>query len=147
MKRLIVAVVVLALALMLAPVAFASGGDVSGPGPAGAATRAHNVKYSLNGTVQAVDVDAGTLSVLVKQTNRRARAYRGDVVNLTITPTTKFYQRTVDGERVAITLADFKTGDRIQSVGKLDKSDPGAPLFTAFRVTLRPAVSTGPNCP
>lgn len=147
MKKLIVAAVVLALALMLVPAAFAMGGDGSGPGPGGAATHAQNVKYSLHGTVQAVDSDAGTLSVLVKQSNRRARAYKGDVVSLTITATTKLYQRTVDGELVAITLADFKVGDRVQSVGTLDKTDPAAPLFTAFRVTLRPAAGTGPNCP
>ena len=46
--------------------------------------------------------------------NRRARAYKGDVVTLTVTATTKLYRRTVDGELVAITLADFKAGDRVR---------------------------------
>ena len=146
MKKVLVAAVVVALALMLAPAVFAASGDGHGPGPAGAATHAHNVKYSLNGTVQAADPGAGTLSVLVKQTNRRARAYKGDVVSLVVTADTKLYQRTVDGELVAITLADFKAGDRVQSVGNL-RTSPAAPVFTAFRVTLRPAATTGPNCP
>ena len=53
----------------------------------------------------------------------------------------------MDGELVAITLADFKAGDRVKSVGKLDKTDAAAPVFTASRITLRPAATTGPNCP
>lgn len=147
MKKLIVLAVILTVALMLAPAALAGGGTgtghSNGPGPA---THAHNVKYSLNGTVQAVDASANTLSVLVKQSNRRARAYKGDVVTLVVTATTKLYQRTVDGELVAISLTDFKAGDRVQSVGKLDKTDPADPIFTAFRITLRPVIGTGTNC-
>jgi hypothetical protein len=37
-------------------------------------------------------------------------------------------------------------GDRVTSVGALDRSDPAAPVFTALRVTLRPAVDTGTDC-
>jgi hypothetical protein len=156
MRKLIAAVSVLALALLLAPAALAAGGTCDGTGPGGGTgsgagtqtqTRAHNVKYSLNGTVQAADTGASTLTVLVKQSNRRARAYKGQVVTITVTATTKLYQRTVDGELVAITLADFKAGDRVQSVGTLDKTDPATPVFTAQRITLRPALGTGTTCP
>jgi hypothetical protein len=105
------------------------------------------VKYSLNGVVQAADTDASTLSVLVKQSNRKARPYKGKTVTITITATTALYQRTVDGELVVITLADLKSGDRIQSIGTLIKTDPAAPIFTAQRVTLRPALGTSPTCP
>jgi hypothetical protein len=140
MKKLTLAAVVLALALLLVPVAFAANGNGQG-------ARAHNVKYSLNGIVQAVDPDAGTISVLVKQSNRHARAYKGTVVSLTVTTTTKLYQRTVDGELVAITLADYQADDRVQSIGKLDRTDPAAPVFTALRVTLRPALTTCPIVP
>lgn len=159
MRKLIAAVSVLALALLLAPVALAAGGTCDGTGPGGGTgsgtggggtqtqTQAHNVKYSLNGTVQAADTGASTLTVLVKQSNRRARAYKGQVVTIAVTATTKLYQRTVDGELVAITLADFKAGDRVQSVGTLDKTDPAAPVFTAQRITLRPALGTSTTCP
>jgi hypothetical protein len=146
MRKLILLAVVLAVAMTLAPAALAAGGDGTGPGPGGAATQAHNVKYSLNGTVQAVNTDVSTLSVLVKQTNRRARAYRGDVVTITVTATTKLYQRTADGELVVITLADLAAGDRVTSVGTLDKTDPAAPLFTATRVTLRPPAGSCGTC-
>ena len=161
MKKLIVTLAVLALALMLAPAALAGDGtcDGTGGGSGGGSgdctgtqtqtqthKRAHNVKYSLNGTVQAADTEASTLSVLVKQSNRRARAYKGDVVTLTVTTTTKLYRRTVDGELLVITLADFKVGDRITSVGKLDKTDAANPVFTASRITLRPAVGTCTTC-
>jgi hypothetical protein len=161
MKKLIVTMAVLALALMLAPAAFAGDGTCDGTGGGtgngggngeGTGTqtqthkRAHNVKYSLNGTVQAADTEASTLSVLVKQSNRRARAYKGDVVTLTVTAATKLYRRTVDGELVTITLADFRAGDRITSVGRLDKTDAANPVFTASRITLRPAALTGTTC-
>jgi hypothetical protein len=147
MRKLIVLAVVLAVALTIVPAAFAGAGDGSGPGPgAGTATQARNVKYSLSGTVQAVDTDASTLSVLVKQANRRARYYRGDVVTVGVTAATRLYQRTVDGELVVIMLADFAAGDRIQSVGKLDKTDPDAPVFTAARVTKRPPAGTCTDC-
>jgi hypothetical protein len=144
MRKLILLALVLAIAMTIAPAVLAASGDGTGPG--GAATKAHNVKYSLNGTVQAVSTDASSLSVLVKQTNRRARAYRGDVVTITVTATTKLYQRTADGELVVITLADFAAGDRVTSVGTLDKTDPAAPRFTATRVTLRPPAGSCCAC-
>ena len=167
MRKLIALVSVLALALLVAPAALAGGGTCDGTGTGGGAggtggagggsgagggaqtqkqTHARNVKYSLNGTVQAADTGASTLSVLVKQSNRRARAYEGAVVTLTLTAKTKLYRRTVDGQLVVVTLADFAAGDRITSVGTLDKTDPAAPLFTAQRITLRPAAGTGTVC-
>ena len=145
MKKLIVTMAVLVLALMLAPAAFAGGGDCTST-QTQTHKRAHHVKYSLRGTVQAADSEASTLSVLVKQCNRRARAYKGDVVTLNVTATTRLYRRTVDGELLVITLADFKAGDRITSVGKLDKTDAANPVFTASRITLRPAAGTGTTC-
>lgn len=153
MRKLIAAVSVLALALVLAPAALAAG-PCDGTGPGGGAgggsgaqtqTHARLAKYSLGGVVKAVDSDASTLSVLVKQANRRARAYKGEVVAITVTATTRLYQRTVDGELVSITLADFEVGDRITSVGKLAKTDPAAPVFTATRVTLRLPLGTCVN--
>jgi hypothetical protein len=173
MKKLIATVSVLALALVLAPAALAAGGTCDGTGPGGGGAgggagggtctgagngagngagtqtqpRVRTIKYSLNGVVQAVDGDASTVSALVKQSNRSARAYKGKIVTLTVTATTTLSQRTVDGELVVITLADLKSGDRITSVGTLDKSDPAAPILTAQRITLRPALGTTPTCP
>jgi hypothetical protein len=158
MKRLIVAMVALTLALTLAPAAFAAGGSCDGTGPGGngggagggagtqAQTRSHMARYSLSGTVKAVDAGASTLSVLVNQSNHRARAYKGDVVILRVTAATKLYQRTADGQLVSVALDAFSAGDRVTSVGTLDRSDPAAPVFTALRVTLRPALGTGTNC-
>ena len=137
---------ILAVALAVAPVALAwGGGSGNGPGPNGTATQAHNVKYSLNGTVQAADTvrqhhhgtrEAGQPPRRLQ--GRRDHHHRDDHDEL--------YQRTVDEELVAITLADFKAGDRVQSVGTLDKTDLATPVFTADRVTLRPAVGAGANC-
>ena len=147
MRKLIVLAMALAVVLTVVPAALAAGGDGNGPGPGtGPGSKARNVTYSLNGTVKAVDADAATIAVLVKSANRRARAYRGDVVTITVTAATKLYQRTVDGELVVITVADFSAGDRVTSVGRLDKTDPAAPVFTAKRVTLRLPVGTCGTC-
>jgi len=146
-RKLIVLAVTLAIVLAAVPAALAAGGGGNGPGPGtGPGAKARNVAYALNGTVKAVDADAATLDVLVKSANRKARAYRGDVVTITVTAATKLYQRTVDGELVVITIADFAAGDRVTSVGSLDKTDPDAPVFTAKRVTLRLPVGTCAAC-
>ncbi len=121
MKKLIVTVAVLALALMLAPAAFAGDGTCDGSG-GGDCTgtqsqtqthkRAHNVEYSERDRAER-PTTASTLSVFVKQCNHRTRAYKGDVVTVTVTATTRLYRRTVDGKLLVVTLADFKAGDPI----------------------------------
>jgi hypothetical protein len=155
MRRLILALAALAASLTLAPAVLAAGGTCDGTGAGGGAVsgagtqtqmRAHMARYSLSGTVKAVDTGASTLSVLVRQSNHRARAYKGDVVTISVTATTRLYRRTADGQLVAVALDAFSAGDRITSVGTLDRSAPAAPVFTALRVTLRPAPGTGTNC-
>ncbi len=111
-------------------------------------THAHNVKYSLSGTVQAVDTGASTLTVLVKQSNRRARAYKGHVVvdhrdgHHQALPAHRGRPAREPSPSPTSTPATACT-----SVGTLDKTDPAAPVFTAQRITLRPALGTGTTCP
>ena len=80
------------------------------------------MNYSLSGNVVAVDADNGIVSVTVVKANRAARGYKGDTVDLRVASTTLYYERTVDGERVAVTLTDISAGDRINSTGKLTKA-------------------------
>jgi hypothetical protein len=154
--KVVVAGATAPVAQMPAPAALAAAGDCDGSvsgestgGGGGTQILAHArlAGYSLSGTVEAVDTDASAISVLIRQSNHRARAYKGDVVTVTVIATTKLYQRTGDGRLVSVTLDDaFGTGGPITSVGALDKSDATAPVFTALRVTLRPATGTRTDC-
>ena len=131
MRKLIVLAVVVALALLVVPAAFAGNGN-------GGSKKAV-VNYSLSGNVTAVDADNGVVSVTVVKANRAARAYKGQTVDLMVATTTLYYERTADGERVAVTLADIAAGDRITSSGKLTKAT-GA--FNAKRITIALPVGT-----
>lgn len=125
MRKLIVLAVVVALALLVVPAAFA------GNGPGG--SKAAVVNYSLRGNVTAVDADNGIVSVTVVKASKAARGYKGDTVDLKVAATTLCYERTADGERIAVTLPDISAGDRITSTGKLTKAT-GA--FSARRITI-----------
>jgi hypothetical protein len=134
-KKLIVLAVVIALALVAAPAAFAGNGTGNGNGGSKKAV----VNYSLSGNVTAVDAENGIVSVTVVKANRAARAYKGKTVELKVAATTLYYERTADGERVAVTLADISAGDRVTSTGKLTKAN-GA--FSAKRITIALPIGT-----
>jgi hypothetical protein len=127
MRKLIVLAVIGALALMAAPAAFAGNGNGND------GKKKAVVNYSLRGNVTAVDAGDGVVTVTVVKANAAARAYKGKTVDLKVAGTTLYYERTVDGERVAVTLDDISAGDRVTSTGKLTKTT-GA--FTAKRITI-----------
>jgi hypothetical protein len=137
MRKLLVLAAVVALALVVVPVALAGNGNGTGTGQGG--SKAAVVNYSLSGNVTAVDADSGVVSVTVLKANKAARAYKGKTVDLLVTSTTLYYERTADGERVAVSLADISAGDRITSTGKLTKAT-GA--FSAKRITIALPVGT-----
>jgi len=132
-KKLIVLAVVIALALVAAPAAFAGNGNGNG------GARKAVVNYSLSGNVTAVDAENGIVSVTVVKANRAARAYKGKTVELKVAAATLYYERTAEGERVAVTLADISAGDRVTSTGKLTRAT-GA--FSAKRITIALPIGT-----
>lgn len=148
MRRQLFIVMAVAITLAIVPVAYAGAyGDCACVANCSRSTLgATGVSYSLTGVATAVDATDGTMDVRVRTTNRRAVRYRGTEVTLTITPTTKLLRRTADGQLVPIALSDFTAGDRVSSVGTLDRSDPANPLFTAYRVTLRPPLGSCGGC-
>jgi len=133
MRKLIVLAVVVALALLVVPAAFA--GNSNGAG----GSKATVVNYSLSGNVTDVDAADGVVSVTVVKANKAARGYKGQTVDLKVSGTTLYYERTADGERVAVTLADISAGDRITSTGKLTKA---AGTFSAKRITIALPIGT-----
>ena len=102
----------------------------------GAASKRTIVNYSLSGKVTAVDAEAGAITVTVVKGNKAARPYKGQTITLNVTATTLLRERTVDGDLVVVTLADFAVGDRVNSAGRLNRADATAPVFTAKRVTI-----------
>jgi hypothetical protein len=143
MRKLIVLIAAVAMVLMVAPAAFAGNGSGTGGGNGGSGNGGSKktvVNYSLSGTV--TSVDESSIDVTILKGNAKVRAYKGDTVTLKLTATTRLYERTVDGELVVVTLADFAAGDRITSVGSLNRSDPAAPVFTAKRVNITLPIGT-----
>ena len=133
MRKLIVVAVVVALALLVVPAAFAGNGN--------GGSRKAVVNYSLSGNVTAVDADNGAVSVTFAKADKAARAYKGKTVDLKVATATLLYERTADGERVAVTLADITAGDRITSTGKpFTPRATGA--FSAKRITIALPIRT-----
>ena len=140
MRKLLALAVIALIALTIAPAALAGNGPGGGTGP-----QAGGARYAVNGTVTAVGADS--LAVAVKAGSRTVRKSVGKTVVLTITADTLLYERNADCTFTAITLADIAAGDRITSVGTIDRSDPATPVFNAHRVTLRPPLGTCPDRP
>jgi hypothetical protein len=158
MRKLFILAVVAVVALTIVPAALAGNGNGPGDGTgtgvctgtgtgpgSGFGPQAGGARYTVNGTVTAVGTDS--LTVTVKSGNRAVRKSIGKTVVLAITADTLLYERNADRTLVNATLADFAAGDRVTSVGTVDLSVAADPVFTAYRVTLRPPVGTYPGCP
>jgi hypothetical protein len=156
MRKLLIVAVIALVALGIVPAALAGNGHgpgdgtgtgiCTGTGPGtGSGPQASGTQYSVNGTVTAVGADS--LTITVKSANRVARKYVAKTVVLKITADTLLYERNADCTLVTAVLADFATGDRVTSAGTVDLSVAANPVFTAYRVTLRPLVGTCPGCP
>jgi hypothetical protein len=158
MRKLLILAVVALAALSIVPAALAGNGPGDGTGSgtcpgtgtgtgpgAGSGSQAGGARYAVNGTVTAIGADS--LTITVKSGNRAVRKSVGNTVVLAITADTLLYERNADRTLVNATLADFAAGDRVTSVGTVDLSVAADPVFTAYRVTLRPPVGTYPGCP
>lgn len=158
MRKLLILAVVALAALSIVPAALAGNGPGDGTGTgtcpgtgtgtgpgAGSGPQARGARYAVSGTVTAIGADS--LTITVKSGNRAVRKSIGKTVVLAITADTLLYKRSADRTRVTATLADFAVGDRMTSVGTVDRSVAADPVFTAYRVTLRPPVGTCPGCP
>lgn len=126
MKKWFIGALVLAVvALVCAPVALAGNGHQQHGGQA-----LGHAKFMAKGTVTAVDAEAGTLTMLVWRGNRRVHPYLGTELTMMVAPDARIREVTPDG-CVTITLADVTVGDRVMAKGRVDRTDPTAPVFTA----------------
>ena len=141
MKKVLLIVCVVALALTLAPLAVAGAPD-------GGGWKHGKAKFNLVGAVTAVDatatdVAAGTVTIKVKAGTKTVRAFRGKEEVMRVALDAKVWLLTEDG-RVAITLADVPVGAKVKARGIVDRStDPANPRFVIKDLKVKaPAEAT-----
>lgn len=121
MKKIFFALLVATLALALATPALAAP-----PFPLGKSTP----KFTLVGKITALNATAQTVTVEIRNGNCAVKAYVGQAVMLTTTPTTRFL--TSDGTTTTvITFADLKIGDQISAQGLISET-----VWQAGRITV-----------
>jgi hypothetical protein len=138
MKKLLLAVVVAALAFALVPAALAGK-------PAGKpATKHGHVKFELVGKATAVTVAdtvadpaaVSTLTIKVKA-GSHIKGLKGKETVFNLAADAKVWLLTDDG-RVAKTLADVAAGDRVKVKGTIAKADEGKTLvYTATNLRFK----------
>jgi hypothetical protein len=129
-KKLLLIVVVAALALTLAPLAL-------GGAPGGGGWKHGKAKFNLVGVVLTksvadTTVDAAaisTITIKVKAGTKTVRAFRGKDAPMYVAADAKVWMLTKNG-RVAKTLADVPDGARVKVRGTIDRTDPANLVFT-----------------
>jgi len=126
-KKVLLVVFVVALALTLAPLAVAGAPD-------GGGWKHGKAKFNLVGTVTAVDATAtdtaaGMVTIKVKAGTKTVRAFRGKEERMRVALNAKVWLLTEDG-RVAITLAQVPVDAKVKARGIVDRrTDPANPRF------------------
>ena len=134
MKRWSVAVLVTVLALAVVPLATAgSGGAAKGKS-----------KFNLVGTVVAVDATAGSLTVRVKAGTKTVKAFRGADLALVVDPAARVRLVTAAG-CVAALLGDVPVGAKVKVRGRIDRTDPAAPVPVYVALCVKAKVLVAPE--
>ena len=147
-KRWIVLLLAVALALAVVPLAAAGPGNHWAHG---------KNKFNLVGTVVGVTVPdptatSGLLTVKVKTGTKTVRAFRGQDLTLTLTVDPAARVRLVIGEGcVVATLGQLEPGMKVKVRGTIDRTNRGAPVFTAKWIKAKmmptPEPSSAPLSP
>ena len=143
MKKVLLIVVVAALALTLVPLAIA--GTHGGGG-----FKHGKAKFNFVGTVAepALDAAPGTLTIKVKAGTRTVRAWvrADDAVAIQVADDAKIRLLTEDGA-VVITLADVPVGAKVKARGTIDRSLPDAPVFVIRDLKVKAPLVEEPIAP
>jgi hypothetical protein len=134
MKRLLLPVIVCALALGLASQALADPALSTSPGPA-----AGPQAFTCLGKVAAVDQTAGTITVSLKRASIALQGSVGQMLVLTVTGDSVI-STCAHHAKTAATLADVSAGDFVVARGTIDATNLSAPIYDiANAVVWRPA--------
>jgi hypothetical protein len=142
-KRVLLIVVVAALALTLVPLAIAGA-------PGGGGFKHGKAKFNFVGTVAepAPDAAPGTLTIKVKAGTKTVRAWvrAEDAVAILVADDAKVRLLTEDGA-VVITLADVPVGAKVKARGTIDRSIPDAPVFVIRDLKVKAPPAEEPATP
>jgi hypothetical protein len=132
MKKLIVLLVVLALAFAAVTPAFAAG---QGPGKGQGSQKGPRGTFALVGTISAIG--SNTVTVQVIRGNNLVKPYIGTPVTVTVSSATRYLYR--DGTTTTITFADLKVGQPVSVNGTLANN-----VWNAARITVGASLSCLP---
>ena len=137
MKKALIVLAVVVVALVVCAPAFATSGVVS-PDHISWWHPAKN--FTAAGKVQAVDTTNGRLVVRVWLASIGVAPYLGDDLTVVVTSDTQLLR--AHGNRYrAIALGGITLGDHVRVTGTIDRSVPKQPVFTATRVVARHVVA------
>ena len=139
MKKLVLAVVIAALALTLAPLAVAGARDGGG----GKVAKG-KAKFNLVGKVTAVAVaditvdPAAVSSLTIKvKAGSHIKGLKGKETVFVVAADAKVRQLTKKKRTVVRTLADLAAGDRVMAKGKISKAEDGSKVYTITSIKYR----------
>jgi len=149
-KRFMAMALALAIVFAVAPLALAAAHH-GGPSPK-PAKPAKGKPFLAKGSVVSFDATAGTLVVTVSKGSHAMRPYVGKQVTFTLSKHARILARTIHGSDgsvayVPVSLSQVTLGSRAHVNGRLDRSNPNAPVFYAqlVKVILAPAASPSPS--
>ncbi len=137
MKKALVVLSVLVVALAVCAPAFATSGVVA---PDHISWWHPATSFTAAGKVQAVDTTNGRLVVRVWLASIGVAPYLGDDLTVVVTPKTQLLHKHGRLFR-AISLSDIRLGDHVRVTGAIDLSVPAVPVFTARRVVASHVVA------
>jgi hypothetical protein len=137
MKKALIVLAVVVVALAVCAPAFAASGVVA---PDHISWWHPAKTFTAAGKVQAVDTTNGRLVVRVWLASIGAAPYLGDDLTVAVTANTQLLRAHGDRFR-GIALGDIQLGDHVRVTGVIDRSVPKQPVFTAKRVVARSVVA------
>jgi hypothetical protein len=137
MKKALVVLAVVVVALAVCAPAFAASGVVA---PDHISWWHPAKTFTAAGKVQAVDTRNGRLVVRVWLASIGVAPYLGDDLTVVVTADTQLL-RAYGNRFRSIALGDIALGDHVRVTGTIDRSVPRSPVFTANRVIARTIVA------
>src|ERR1035437_5917470 len=143
-KKLLATALATAIVLAIAPLALAAAHH--GGSATKSAKAAKGKPFLAKGAVLSVDPTTGTFVVTVAKGSHVVRPYVGTQVTFTLSKHARVLVRTVDGSHVAyvrVSLDQVTPNSSVHVNGRLDRSNPSAPVFYAqlVKVLLAPAAA------
>lgn len=137
MKKALVVLAVVVVALAVCAPAFAASGVVA---PDHISWWHPAKTFTAAGKVQAVDTRNGRLVVRVWLASIGVAPYLGDDLTVVVTADTQLL-RAYGNRFRSIALGDIALGDHVRVTGTIDRTVPRSPVFTANRVIARTIVA------